>query len=119
VVLGASIGAAYLVAVNVVYAAGLYRRVGRDAWCAAASLLRVDADVFVLSGLLAGMGVGTVANPSAIGAIAFACISAIAGRNFMATRAIATQAGLSDVQLLDVVRSAVLMLPASRLPDEP
>jgi hypothetical protein len=118
-VLGASIGVTYLVAVHLVYAAALFRRVGRDAWRPATSLLRVDADVFVLSGLLAGIGVGTVANSSAIAAIAFGCVCGMAARYAIATRAKGTQVRLSDEQLLDVVRSAVLMLPASRPPDEP
>jgi hypothetical protein len=117
-VLGVAIGTAYLVAVHAVAAIALAHRVGRDALRAAASLMRIDADVFLLSGLLAGAGIAAIAGRSWIGAIVFVCVVAVIACRAATTRAKARHEMLSDEQLLDVVQSAILMLPASRLPDE-
>ena len=117
-VLGLSIGVAYLASVHAVYAVALLHRVGLSAWRAAGSLLRVDAWAFVLSGLLTGIGIGSVGGSTTAGAVAFVCICATAALYALARREKPPPAGLNDEQLLDVVRSAVLMLPASRLPDQ-
>jgi len=115
---GLAIAIAYLVSLHVAFALVVRRRLGAGAWSAAASLLLMDAGVFALSGVLAAIGVWTVRESSAVGAIVFAVVGLVVITNAAAKRRRSRRGQLSDEQLLDVVQSAILKLPASRLPDE-
>jgi hypothetical protein len=118
VLVGLAIAIAYLVALHAAFAFVLLRRLGAGAWSAAASLLLMDAGVFALGGVLAAAGVWIVRKSSTVGAITFAIVVLVVIVNAAATRRRSRRGQLSDEQLLDVVQSAILKLPASRLPDE-
>ena len=79
----------------------------------------MDAGVFALAGVLAAIGVWTVRESSPVGAIVFAVVGLVGITNTAAKRRRSRQGELSGEQLLDVVQSAILKLPASKLPDEP
>lgn len=116
---GLAIAIVYLVALYVAFALVVRRRLGAGAWSAAASLLLMDAGVFALAGVLAAIGVWTVRESSPVGAIVFAVVGLVGITNTAAKRRRSRQGELSGEQLLDVVQSAILKLPASKLPDEP
>ncbi len=117
---GVALAFAYLVTTHLVFAVSLYRRAGNSAWLAVASLIYADSGPFLLCGLAVAGGAWIVRQGGLIGAAPVAVATAVA----LAMHAAAKHSNesldrLSDEQLVDVARSAILELPASRLPADP
>ena len=120
VAIGVALAFAYLATTHLVFGVSLYRRVGTRAWSAAVSLMRVDSGPFLLCGLAVGVGAWIVRQAGLIGLAPVAVAVAVAlTMHAVAERSNELTDRLSDEQLVDVARSAILELPASRLPADP
>ena len=116
---GVALAFAYLVTTHLAFAASLYRRAGNRAWAAAISIIYSDSGPFLLCGLGAAGCAWIVGQAGLIGVAPVAVAVAAA----LAMHAVAKHSNepfdrLSDEQLVDVTRSAILELPASRLPPD-
>ena len=88
-------------------------------WLVALDMLRTDTPAFLVGGVVGGL-VGWIGLTVGDAFMGCAVAVALAIGAFVSTRRLrmsqTAAAGLSDHELLDVVRSSVLDLPASRLP---
>jgi len=116
--LGLACGVAALFAWHTAMAFALAADVGRSAWRAVLDFIRIDAGGFVLAGVFgslcgwAGRSGGAISLAASL-AVTCLALTVVATRPVRAPRALA---GDADVLVHDVVQSALLDLPASKVP---
>jgi len=117
-VVGCLCGLSGLVGWHIGMSVGMFRHRGIE-WFVALDMLRGDMPVFLVAGVVGGLvgwiglNVGDAYMGSAI-AVALTIGASVSTQRLRALRR--ASIGLSDDELLDVVRSSVLDLPASRVP---
>ena len=118
-VIGLAGGLAALLGQHAVPGLSLIVRAGRDSWRSATDLLRVDVGLLVAAALGGALCGWTVRRTGLAGLAVSLCVIELATAVVALRRpSKSARVGLNDAALEDVVRSALLDLPASRLPDD-
>jgi hypothetical protein len=117
--IGLASGLAAVIGWHAVPALSLVGAVGRNAWRPAADLVLVDAALFVTAGLGGALCGWASLEAGLAGLTASLCVVEFAMAMVSNRRSLEpAHRALTDAALEDVVRSALLDLPASRLPDD-
>jgi hypothetical protein len=116
---GAAAGLAGLFGWHSVVVLALMLRSDHADWRTALGNTASDLATFVLAGLVGGASGWTLVHSGLVASGTLLVVGlAIAIMTTQPTRLVAPQPSLADDQLLDVLQSALLDLPASRLPEE-
>jgi hypothetical protein len=93
-------------------------RIGRGSWFVAIDVMRADLPLFIAIGVYAAGSAYMGLSTGSLGAAWALLVVALLATLVMRTRVSSQAESLNEHQVIDVVRSALLDLPASRLPDD-